>query len=79
MVIKIRYFSIVREKLGKEEENLEFSGSVGELKEFLKNRYPALKDIWDSVRFAVNEEYVDENYELSDNDRVAVIPPVSGG
>ncbi len=78
-MVKIRYFSIIKEKLGKQEEELDFSGSVGELKEYLKKRYAELGNVWDSVRFAVNEEYVDEDYKLSDNDRVAVIPPVSGG
>ncbi len=78
-MVKIRYFSIVKEKLGKQEENLDFSGNVRELREFLKRRYPELENVWNNVRFAVNEEYVDEDYELSDNDRVAVIPPVSGG
>ena len=78
-MVKIRYFSIVKEKLGKQEENLDFSGNIRELREFLKRRYPELENVWNNVRFAVNEEYVDEDYELSDNDRVAVIPPVSGG
>lgn len=78
-MVKIRYFSIVKEKLGKQEEDLDFSGNIRELREFLKRRYPELENVWNNVRFAVNEEYVDEDYELSDNDRVAVIPPVSGG
>lgn len=78
-MVKIRYFSVVKEKLGKEEEALDFSGTVRELKEYLRKRYPEIADILDRVRFAVNEEYVDEDYKLSDNDRVAVIPPVSGG
>ncbi len=78
-MVSVRYFSVVKEKVGKQEEELDFSGNVRELKEFLKKRYPELGEIWDSVRFAVNEEYVDEDYKLSDNDKVAVIPPVSGG
>ncbi|WP_461829280.1 molybdopterin converting factor subunit 1 [Aquifex sp.] len=78
-MIKVRYFSLVKERLGKEEESLDFAGTVRELKEYLAKKYPHLTDIWESVRFAVNEEYVDDDYKLSDNDRVAVIPPVSGG
>ena len=78
-MVKVKYFSIVKERIGKNEENLSFSGSVKEFREFLKKRYPELGDVWDSVRFAVNEEYVDEDFKLSDNDNVAVIPPVSGG
>ena len=29
--------------------------------------------------FAVNQNYVENNYILSDDDEIAVIPPVSGG
>ncbi len=77
--MKLLYFSVVRERLKKGEEELNFSGSVRELKAFLKGRYPELSDLLDSLRFAVNEEYVDEDYHIKDEDTVAIIPPVSGG
>lgn len=77
--MKMLYFSIVREKLRREEEELDFSGSVAQLREFLCEKYPELKPIWERVRFAVNYEYVDDGYILKGNEQVAVIPPVSGG
>ncbi|RMH79919.1 MAG: MoaD/ThiS family protein [Acidobacteria bacterium] len=73
------YFSIVRERLGKAQEEVEFSGSVKQLRRFLKDKYPELQSLWDVVRFAVNEEYVSEDFELFGKERVAIIPPVSGG
>jgi len=78
-MVEIRYFSVLREKLRKEKEEIEFEGSVSELRKFLIKKYPELKNFINSVRFAVNEEYVDEDYRVSDGDRVALIPPVSGG
>lgn len=78
-MIKVLYFSVLREKVGKSEEEIEFKGSVAQLKELLAERYPQIRDILGSVRFAVNEEYVGEDYRLSGNERVALIPPVSGG
>ena len=78
-MIKVLYFSVLREKVGKSEEEIEFKGSVAQLKELLAERYPQIRDILGSVRFAVNEEYVGEDYQLSGNERVALIPPVSGG
>lgn len=47
----------------------------------LLNRFPGLKEIWDSCVFAVNQEYVEEDTEkvLREGDEVAVIPPISGG
>ncbi|WP_457599926.1 molybdopterin converting factor subunit 1 [Hydrogenivirga sp.] len=76
---RVTYFSILREKLGKSEEELDFTGSVEKLRETLKERYPEVAELLDRVKFAVNEEYVDDTYEIKGDERVAIIPPVSGG
>ncbi len=78
-MVEVLYFSILREKIGKERESLEFEGSVSELKKLIAGKYPQVKEILESVRFAVNEEYVNEEAKVKDGDRVALIPPVSGG
>ncbi len=78
-MLKVMYFSVIRERIGLKEEEMEFEGTVGELKKLLKEKHPEVSDLIDRVRFAVNEEYVDEGYELKGDERVALIPPVSGG
>lgn len=78
-MIKLLYFAILREKLGKQEEMLEFSGSVGELRRLLVEREPHLADVLKVCLFAVNQEYVGEDSILEGGETVAVIPPVSGG
>ncbi len=78
-MVRVLYFSIVREKLKKDHEDLNFSGTVKELKELLKNQYPQLSDLLERVKFAINEEYVDESFHIKEGDTVAIIPPVSGG
>lgn len=78
-MIKLLYFAILREKLGKQEEMLEFSGSVAELRRLLIEREPHLADVLKVCLFAVNQEYVGEDYILKGGETVAVIPPVSGG
>ena len=78
-MIKLLYFAIIREKLGKQEESLNFSGSVGELREKLMEMYPHLRDIIEVSLFAVNHEYVGDDFQLQEGGKVAVIPPVSGG
>jgi len=77
--MKLLYFSILKERLKAEFEEIEFSGKVSELRRFLIEKYPELEDIIKVSRFAVNYEYVGENYELKGGEVVAVIPPVSGG
>jgi molybdopterin synthase sulfur carrier subunit len=78
-MIKLLYFAILREKLGRQEEMLEFSGSVGELRKLLVEREAHLADVLKVCLFAVNQEYVGEDFILKGGETVAVIPPVSGG
>jgi molybdopterin synthase sulfur carrier subunit len=77
--MRLLYFSMVRELIGKEEEEIEFKGTISQLKELLSSKYPEAGDLIKSIRFAVNEEYVDDKYYLKGDERVALIPPVSGG
>lgn len=81
MKVNVLYFGIVRERLGRGEEVLELGSpaTVADLLGLLENRYGSLQIGVDSLRVAVNREYVDSSQSLSDNDEVAVIPPVSGG
>jgi len=81
MILRVLYFGIVRERLGIREEALELEegASVKEMLETLASRHPSFAAGVRSVRVARNEEYVDSTTMLSDNDEVAIIPPVSGG
>jgi molybdopterin converting factor subunit 1 len=81
MKISVLYFGIVREHLGCGEEQMELAdgASVADLLAVLEKRHGSLEKGIDSLRIAVNREYVDSDYGLSNNDEVAVIPPVSGG
>ena len=45
----------------------------------LKDNHPKLAAMERSLLFAVNEEYATSGTELSENDRLAILPPVSGG
>lgn len=77
--MRLLYFAIIREKLKKEEEEIEFSGTVAELREFLIEKYKELESLLKVCRFAVNEEYAEDEHTLKGDERVALIPPVSGG
>jgi molybdopterin synthase catalytic subunit/molybdopterin converting factor small subunit len=45
----------------------------------LKSQHPKLAEMERSLLFAVNEEYASLSHPLADGDRLAVLPPVSGG
>jgi len=80
MKVKVLYFSQAKDKIGKNEEEIEFEGkTLKDLVDVLVNKYPNIEDIFKRSIFAVNESYETIDYNLQDNDTIAIIPPVSGG
>jgi molybdopterin converting factor subunit 1 len=82
MTVVVLYFAALRELLGLHEERLELPPAVGcvrDLATFLGQRHPALVPHFSSVRFALNETFVDTAAALGEGDVVALIPPVTGG
>jgi sulfur-carrier protein len=82
MQIVVLYFAAVRELLALAQEPLALERealSVAELARELVRRHPSLEGHLASVRFAVNESFVDRDAAVRDGDTVALIPPVSGG
>jgi molybdopterin synthase sulfur carrier subunit len=84
MKITVRYFAMLRERMGRDAEELCFEAaepSVGRLREFLAGRAPALAALLTGplLLVAVNREYAAADTVLKDGDEVALFPPVSGG
>lgn len=80
MKYKINLFGITKDIVGSNVTEIVMSQSadvqavLGEL----KTNYPKLKHI-KSLLMAVNNEYAELDLILSENDEIALIPPVSGG
>ncbi len=78
MMITVRYFARLRERLGRDSEEIE-----------LADRGATVADVWAKVSggepfprnvlAAVNHEYVDIGHAVHDGDEVAFFPPVTGG
>ncbi len=81
MVIRLRFFASLRERMKRSEAtcDLEAGATVGDLWRSLCRSHPQLEEMTSSISFAVNREYVDRDHRLADDDEVALIPPVSGG
>lgn len=81
MKVKLRLFSVAKNLAGFDEQMLEVpQGSVAEsVFQGLVQTNPRFVDWKQSLRYAVNLEYVSNNFPLHEGDEVAVIPPVSGG
>jgi molybdopterin synthase sulfur carrier subunit len=83
--VRLLYFAWLRAKIGTAEEELDPPPQVRDVKtllEWLKSRGPgyaeALGDL-NTVRVAVNQDYVGRDHPVRDGDEVAVFPPVTGG
>ncbi|MCV9386932.1 molybdopterin converting factor subunit 1 [Reichenbachiella ulvae] len=80
MTITILAFGIARDLFGDRTIKLDLKGgeTVAEVMSLLKDRYEGLKQL-KSVVLAVNEDYVEDDYQIKSGDELAIIPPVSGG
>ena len=74
MTVVVRLFAGLRERAGWSRRELDGLARVADV-------WPALDlgEEPDGLRYAVNREFVDRDWELRDGDEVALIPPVSGG
>ena len=79
--ITIKLFATLRERAGASELSREFPEARPSRRcgGAWPRSFPALKGHRDSVGFAVNQEYVHDDYRPRPGDEVAFIPPVSGG
>jgi molybdopterin converting factor subunit 1 len=79
--VNVRLYAGLKDAAGARDICIELSdrATVAELRDALGARYPLVGALLPNVVYAVDEEYVSVDHALSDGDRVAVIPPVSGG
>lgn len=78
--LRIKAFGITRDILGTRELALELGDhkTVSGLRKILEDKYPSIKGL-KSLLIAVNNEYANDSQPLTENDEIALIPPVSGG
>jgi MoaD family protein len=76
--IRVEYFAILREHVGRNSEELETNAqTVGDLFSELDHRYQFPR--MTHMKVAINDEFSEWNSELADGDSVVFIPPVAGG
>ena len=80
MTVTIKYFGLIADIMQRKEEHLFFeqtSQSLELIQSQLEEKYPEIKNV--SYSFAVNQTLVKEDFVVSDNDEIALLPPFSGG
>ncbi len=80
MRVKMVAYGIAKDILNGKEKLIELreGSTISDLKTELLNQYPAFSKL-KSLSFAVGEEYQEDNFQLTANLEVVLIPPVSGG
>jgi len=77
--LHIRYYAILREQAGRNEESLTTSADPpAALFDELKSKHPFTLEAR-QLKVAINAEFSDWQTPLKDGDNVVFIPPVAGG
>ena len=83
--MKIFYFAWVRDKMGMDEEEIQLPNGIhtaGDFIDWFKDRGAAEAEVIgasEMVKMAVNQEYAAPGHPISNEDEVALFPPVTGG
>ena len=83
--MKILYFSWVRDKIGRGNEDFalpENVTTIEQLAKLLRSKGGGYADAFadlSTIRAAVNQEHVKLDHAVGKNDEVAFFPPVTGG
>ena len=81
----IKYFSWIKEHVGKSEEQIElpdYINNVNELINYLNEldkKYSLILEKKKLIKIAVNKTYSSFDTNISNNDEIAFFPPVTGG
>ena len=78
---RVRLFARLAELTGAREVLVELGEGLtaADVLTQLTARFPSLRDLEGSIRYAVNAEYVPPDHPVRPGDELALIPPVSGG
>ena len=77
--MKIYTYAILKDYFDKEFVVEEQFATVQELNTFLTQRNPAAATILSACRYAVKDNFVTDDFVLSKEDTIHIIPPSSGG
>lgn len=79
--MKVLYFAGLVDLVGSREEEFDLAAEarLTDLQQAVLGRRHDLRAMAPSIRWAINESYAKPETPLAEGDRIALIPPVSGG
>jgi len=81
MKIQVLFFAAARDAAGRETDTIDVpsQSSVRQVLDALWQRHPGLAPLRETLRVAVNEDFVAADHVVGEGDRLALLPPMSGG
>lgn len=82
MQVQVTFYGVLKQDTGMTQTTFDLPGdapTVRTLVNALAALYPAMAERLGTVAFAVQDQLVTPDHALQDGDRVALLPPVSGG
>jgi molybdopterin synthase catalytic subunit len=81
MKLRVLYFAVFREKIGRDDDVLELADGarVRDAIAALAAQHASIARLAGRFRVAVNQEFTGDDHALADGDELALIPPVAGG
>lgn len=78
MELSLNYFGMIAEVTNVQQEKLDLEvKTINDLKLTLIKKYPAITKL--NYQFAVNQHLVEDNFQLTNGDEIALLPPFAGG
>ena len=81
----IKYFSWIKEHIGKSEEQVSLPSHITDVIQLINylneidEKYNIIFEKRELIKIAVNKKYSSFYTNISDNDEIAFFPPVTGG
>lgn len=77
--MKIEVYAVLKDYFEKEFTLQQSFNDINDLKSFLIDKNPKAEKALNISRFAVDNEFVENDYILNENDSISIMPPSSGG
>lgn len=83
--MQIKYFSWIKEHIGKSEEEINLPHNVSTIEELmfylenLNDKYKRAFEKKDLIKIAINKSYSSIDNKINNTDEIAFFPPVTGG
>src|SRR5215470_5875681 len=81
MRVRVLFFGILKDLVGKASESLEVreGATLADVLTHYESSVPRMRELLPTIAMSVNQHYSGPGALLGDNDEVALLPPVSGG